>query len=78
MLKAKTKIKFVGKNHEKDRMMDGTMKEKDRIREELTELLDTYYNGSFAQLVCDYIRITGMTQQEVEWMLEEMRKVKGA
>ena len=59
-------------------MMDGTMKEKDRIREELTELLDTYYNGSFAQLVCDYICFTGMTSQEVQRMLEEMRKVKGA
>ena len=59
-------------------MMDGTMKEKDKIREELTELLNTYYNGSFVQLVCDYIRSTGMTPQEVERMLEEMRKVKGA
>ena len=59
-------------------MMDGTMKERDRIREELTELLDTYYNGSFAQLVCDYIHFTEMTPQEVERILEEMRKVKGA
>ena len=59
-------------------MMDGIMKENDRIREELTELLDTYYNGSFVQLVCDYIRSTGMTWQEVEWLLEEMRKMKGA
>ena len=59
-------------------MMDGTMKEKDRIREELTELLDTYYNASFAQLVCDYIRFTEMTRQEVERLLEEMRKMKGA
>ena len=59
-------------------MMDGTMKEKDRIREELTELLNTYYNGSFVQLVCDYIRSTEMTRQEVERVLEEMRKVKGA
>ena len=54
-------------------MMDGTMKEKDRIREELTELLNTYYNGSFSQLVCDYIRSTGMTRQEVEQMFEEIR-----
>ena len=59
-------------------MMDGTMKEKDRIREELTGLLDTYYNGSFAQLVCDYIRFTGMTRQEMERVLEEVRKMKGA
>ena len=59
-------------------MMDGTMKEKDRIREELTGLLDTYYNGSFAQLVCDYIRFTEMTRQEMERVLEEVRKMKGA
>ena len=59
-------------------MMDGIMEEKDTIREELTELLDTYYNGSFVQLVCDYIRFTGMTRQEVERLLEEMRKMKGA
>ena len=58
--------------------MNGTMKEKDRIREELAELLETYYNGSFAQLVCDYIHSTGMTRQEMERVLEEMRKVKGA
>ena len=64
----------MGQSDEKDRMMDGIMKEKDRIREELTELLDTYYNGSFVQLVCDYIRSTGMTRQEVERVLEEMRK----
>lgn len=59
-------------------MMDGTMKEKDRIREELTELLNAYYNGSFVQLVCDYIRSTGMTRQGVERLLEEMKNVKGA
>ena len=58
--------------------MDGIMKENDRIREELTGLLDTYYNGSFVQLVCDYIRSTGMTRQEVERVLEEIRNVKGA
>lgn len=68
----------LGQSDEKDRMMDGIMKENDRIREELTELLDTYYNGSFVQLVCDYIRFTGMTRQEVERVLEEIRNVKGA
>ena len=54
------------------------MESRDTIKEELTQLLNTYYNGSFVQLVCDYIRSTGMTRQEVEWLLEEMRKVKGA
>ena len=47
------------------------------IQEALTLLLENYYNGSFAQLVCDYIRFTGMTQQEVERLLEEITKRKG-
>ena len=55
-------------------MMDDSMKEKDRIREELTGLLDAYYNGSFSQMVCDYIRSTGMAQQEIEKLLEAMKK----
>ena len=54
------------------------MEEKDRIREELAELLDTYYGGSFAEMACGYIRFTEMTPQEMERVLEEMRKVKGA
>ena len=54
------------------------MDSRDTIKEELTQLLNTYYNGSFAQLVCDYIRFTGMTRQEMERVLEEVRKMKGA
>ena len=54
------------------------MESKEIIKEELTELLKTYYDDSFAQLVCDYIRSTEMTRQEVERLLEEMRKAKGA
>ena len=54
------------------------MESKEIIKEELTQLLEDYYNGSFAQLVCDYIRFTEMTRQEMEQVLEEMRKVKGA
>lgn len=53
------------------------MDSRDTIKEELTQLLNTYYNGSFAQLVCDYIRFTGMTRQEVERILEELRKANG-
>ena len=55
-------------------MMDDLLKEKDRIREEFTELLDKYYNGSFSQMMCDYIRSTGMTLQEVEELLKAMKK----
>ena len=54
------------------------MESRDIIKEELTQLLEDYYNGSFAQLVRDYIRSTRMTRQEMERVLEEMRKVKGA
>ena len=54
------------------------MENREMIKEELTELLKTCYNGSFAKLACDYIRRTEMTPQEVELLLEEMGKVKGA
>ena len=50
------------------------MENKEMIKEELASLLETCYNGSFAQLVDDYIRRTEMSPQEVERMLEEMRK----
>ena len=49
------------------------MESRETIKEELGQLLDNYYNGSFAQLVCNYIRSTGMTRQEVEQMFEEIR-----
>ena len=49
------------------------MESTETIKEELAILLEYYYDGSFAQLVCDYIRSTGMTRQEVERMLEEVR-----
>ena len=59
-------------------MMEGMMVEKDRIQEELTELLNEYYKGSFSEMVCDYIHATGMTKEEVEELLEAMKKQKGA
>jgi len=53
------------------------MDKKELIKEELTELLETYYNGSFSQMVCDYIRSMGMKQEQVEELLEVIKK-KGA
>ena len=51
---------------------------KDRIiKEQLTELLDTHYNGSFPQMACEYIRATKMTKEEVEELLEVMKKQGG-
>ena len=52
------------------------MADEKMIKEQLTELLDTYYNGSFLQMVCEYIRSTGMRQEEVEELLEAMKKVR--
>ena len=50
------------------------MKEKNGIREQLTELLNEYYDGSFARMVCEYIRISGLSAKEVEEVLEGMKK----
>ena len=50
------------------------MENREMIKKELTELLENYYNGSFAELVGDYICRTEMTPQEVERILEEIRK----
>ena len=55
--------------------MEGAMKEKEVIQEEFTELLNGYYDGSFSQMACDYIRFMGMTNEEVEELLETMRLV---
>ena len=53
------------------------MDKKEQIKEELTKLLEAYYDGSFAQMAYDYIRSTGMTSGEVEELLEVIKK-KGA
>ena len=54
------------------------MDKKELIKEELTELLETHYDGSFVRLACEYIRSMGMTEEEVEELLEAMKKQKGA
>jgi len=46
---------------------------KTQIKEELSELLDQYYDGSFARMVSEYIRATGITEAEVDALLEEMK-----
>ena len=46
------------------------------IKKKLTKLLEEYYNGSFPQMACEYIRATGMTQEEVEELLEKMQQQK--
>ena len=41
---------------------------------ELSEFLQQYYDGSFSRMVCDYIRSSGMTPQEVEELLETIKQ----
>ena len=48
-------------------------KEKQEIQKELNELIAAYYDGSFSRMACDYIHATGMTEEEVEALLEAMK-----
>ena len=48
-------------------------KDKQSIQEELSELLNQYYDGSFSRMVSEYIRATGITEAEVDALLEEMK-----
>ena len=48
--------------------------DKTQIQKELSELLDQYYDGSFSRMACDYIHATGMTDEEVEALLEAMKE----
>ena len=49
--------------------------DKSQIKEELSELLTQYYDGSFSRMACDYIHATGMTEEEVKELLEAMRNM---
>ena len=46
---------------------------KENLKELLDEFLQTHYNGSFARMVSEYIRATGMTEEKLEALLEEMK-----
>ena len=43
------------------------------LKQELSEFLQQYYDGSFSRMACDYIHATGMTEEEVEALLEAMK-----
>ena len=43
------------------------------IKQELSEVLAKYYDGSFARMVSEYIRATGLTAAEVDALLKEMK-----
>ena len=49
-------------------------KDKETIKQELSEILVKYYEGSFAKLVQDYIRTSGITKEEREALVEAMKQ----
>ena len=46
--------------------------DKGPIKQELSEILTKYYDGSFARLVQEYIRISGITEEK-EALVEAVR-----
>ena len=50
-------------------------KDKQELQHELSEFLLQYYNGSFSRMACDYIHAIGMTEEEVEVLLEAMKNM---
>ena len=43
------------------------------INQELSEILTKYYDGSFARLVQEYIRTSGITEEEREALVEAVK-----
>ena len=49
-------------------------KDKETINQELSEILTKYYDGSFARLVQEYIRTSGITEEEREALVEAVKQ----
>ena len=43
------------------------------IKQELSEILAKYYDGSVARLVQEYVRTSGMSEEEREALVEIMK-----
>lgn len=50
--------------------------DKELIKQELSEILTQYYDGSFARLVREYIRTSDMTEEEREALVEAVNQIK--
>ena len=48
------------------------------IKQELSEILTKYYDGSFARLVQEYIRTSGITEEEREALVEVVINYKSS
>ena len=54
--------------------MQAQEKDKETIKQELSEILAKYYDGSFARLVQEYIRTSGISEEEREALVEAMKQ----
>ena len=52
--------------------------DKGPIKQELSEILAKYYDGSFARLVQEYIRISGISEEEREALVEVVRNYQSS
>ena len=50
------------------------IQEKEPIKQELSEILTKYYDGSFARLVQEYIRAIDMSEEEREALVEAVKQ----
>ena len=50
--------------------------DKELIKQELSEILTQYYDGSFTRLVSEYIRTSDMTEEEREVLVEAVNQIK--
>ena len=55
--------------------MQAQEKDKKPIKQELSEILAKYYDGSFARLMQEYIRISGISEEEREALVEIMKQM---
>ena len=53
-------------------------KDKEIIKQELSEILAKYYDGYFARLVQEYIRISGISEEEREALVEVVRNYQSS
>ena len=56
-------------------MKMNTIQGKEPINQELSEILTKYYDGSFTRLVQEYIRISGISEEEREALVEAMKQM---
>ena len=54
------------------------IQEKELIKQELSEILTKYYDGSFARLIREYIRTSGITEEEREALVEVVINYKSS